>query len=603
MNRHSLFLRLFLGNLLIVGLVVGVAGLVSYYSLNAEYQRDVFRYQDQMAGVAAQYIEHVWPLSPEEMDRLCKEFPKDPEPSPAAGGRAKVRMTVIDATGLVLGDSDHDPTTMEPHNTLDRPEVMAALDGKPGEDVRLSETLVTEFRYVARPVRHEGRLVGVARVAVPVAAVVETQTVVRHVVMWTAAAAIAAFALIGLLVNWIWYVPLRRLNQAARRLAAGDLEHRVRIGGSEELAQLARALNEMRQHLADHIRLVTAQRESMGQVIASLHDGLIAVDAGGLIVLTNRAATDLLGTGETDVAGRHLQSVVRAAAILDAYNAAMTAGRAVNRQIEVDLRGSRRHLDVHVEPVPGGAEGIAGLIVVRDVTDLVRMAAMKAEFVANASHELRTPLATLRAAVESLEAADPADHEAVAKLAAMLDRHVRRLEGLTLDLLDLHRVETARSDLSLQPITLESLAEWARREFADRAAEKGVALVVEAGPPEETFTSDRQLVELILRNLLENAVKFTPTGGRVECSMRRDGGVVRLVVADTGIGIRPEDRPRVFERFFQSDAARSGDTAGRGTGLGLAIVKHTCERLGAQVSLESELGKGTAVTVVVPDHV
>ena len=290
--------------------------------------------------------------------------------------------------------------------------------------------------------------------------------------------------------------------------------------------------------------------------------------------------------------------MVRAAAILDAYNAAMAAGRTVIRQVEADIGGSRRHLDVHVEPVPAGAEGITGLIVIRDVTDLIRLAAMKTEFVANASHELRTPLATLRAAVESLQAADPADHEGVAKLAAMLDRHVRRLEGLTLDLLDLHQVETARG-VAAEPLALGSLGDWVRREFAERAAAKGVALGIEAEPPEDAFTSDRQLVQLILRNLLENAVKFTPAGGRVTCTLRREGRQVRLAVADTGIGIRPEDKPRVFERFFQSDAARSGDTAGRGTGLGLAIVKHAAERLGAQVTLESELGKGTTVTVII----
>jgi len=352
----------------------------------------------------------------------------------------------------------------------------------------------------------------------------------------------------------------------------------------------------MRQRLADHIRTVTAQRESLQQVIASLHDGLIAVDAAGLVVLANRAAIDLLAAGETDVAGRHLQSVVRTAAILDAYNAAVVTGQAVSRQVETDVRGSRRHLDIRVEPVPAGAEGIRGLIAVRDVTDLVRLAAMKTEFVANASHELRTPLATLRAAVESLQAADPADREAVTKLAAMLERHVRRLEGLTLDLLDLHKVETVRG-LTVEDVSLDALGEWVRREFTDPAAARGLALRVEAAPEGESFGTDLQLVQLILRNLLENAIKFTPTGGRVDCTIRRDDAEVRLVVADTGIGIRPEDRARVFDRFFQSDAARSGDSAGRGTGLGLAIVKHACERLGAQIHLDSELGRGTTVTV------
>jgi two-component system, OmpR family, phosphate regulon sensor histidine kinase PhoR len=596
MNRHSLFLRLFLGNLLIVGLVVAAAGAIAYHRLNAAYQRDLFARQDQMAAQAAQYIEHVWPLAPAEIDSLCKAYPKDPLQSPADGRAPAVRLTVIADDGRVLGDSDNDPAPMVNHKTADRPEILVALEGKPGVHRRHSGTQALEFRYAARPVLHDGRIVAVARVAMPVVAMAEEEAATRNILLWTVASAIVACTLIGLLVNWIWYVPLRRLNRAARRLSAGDLESRIHVGGSEELVQLARSLNEMRQRLADHIRTVTAQRESLQQVIASLHDGLIAVDAAGLVVLANRAAIDLLAAGETDVAGRHLQSVVRTAAILDAYNAAVVTGQAVSRQVETDVRGSRRHLDIRVEPVPAGAEGIRGLIAVRDVTDLVRLAAMKTEFVANASHELRTPLATLRAAVESLQAADPADREAVTKLAAMLERHVRRLEGLTLDLLDLHKVETVRG-LTVEDVSLDALGEWVRREFTDPAAARGLALRVEAAPEGESFGTDLQLVQLILRNLLENAIKFTPTGGRVDCTIRRDDAEVRLVVADTGIGIRPEDRARVFDRFFQSDAARSGDSAGRGTGLGLAIVKHACERLGAQIHLDSELGRGTTVTV------
>jgi signal transduction histidine kinase len=182
----------------------------------------------------------------------------------------------------------------------------------------------------------------------------------------------------------------------------------------------------------------------------------------------------------------------------------------------------------------------------------------------------------------------------------MLGRHVKRLEDLTLDLLDLHAVESAKRELVREAVRLDSLEEWLRRQFAAAAAGKGVALEFDVPAPADTVTTDRRLIELVLQNLVDNAVKFTPAGGRVTCAMVREGECVRLSVADTGAGIPREDQPRVFERFFQSDTARSGDALARGTGLGLAIVKHACERLGAKVSLESELGKGTTVTVLVP---
>jgi two-component system phosphate regulon sensor histidine kinase PhoR len=328
----------------------------------------------------------------------------------------------------------------------------------------------------------------------------------------------------------------------------------------------------------------------------------VAIGVDGNIHVANAAAQQLLAPGGDDIVGRRFEAAVRHAPIVDAWNRAFAGRKAVDAQIEIPVRGARRYIDLHAAPMLApGAAGVAGLVVVRDVTDLVLAAAMKAEFVANASHELRTPLATLRAAVDSLSA-EAAGQESMAGLAVILDRHVRRLENLTADLLDLSAVEDSRRTVAAKPISLGALAEWARAQFGERAAEKG--LVLEAAAPAEgdTLASDRSLVELILRNLIENAIKFTPGGGRVVMRMERQGDRVRFEVSDTGIGIRPADQPRVFERFFQTDASRTGGAATRGIGLGLAIVKHTCERLGATVSLESEFGRGTTVTVLVPDR-
>ncbi len=238
---------------------------------------------------------------------------------------------------------------------------------------------------------------------------------------------------------------------------------------------------------------------------------------------------------------------------------------------------------------------------IRDVTDLVDAAAMKAQFVANASHELRTPLATIRAAVDSLTSADPADRQELLKLTGILDRHVARLEDMTQDLLDLHRVEAVQFPLQLADATAGDLGRWVQSQFAAAAGDKGVHLAVTTPQPDRSVRTDRKLLEMILRNLLDNAVKFTPAGGRVNCAFEPAAGGLRVIVSDTGCGIRPQDLPHVFERFYQGDAARSGDTKVRGTGLGLAIVKHAAERLGAKVELSSQLGQGTQATIVIPN--
>jgi len=606
MNGNRLFFKLFIGNLLIVAVIVAGAGYVSYRSLVTTFLHETELYQDHMVVMARECFERLWPLPGPEVDRLCKRFPEELASQVKAGDRPApehslpIRVTVIAADGRVLGDSHSDPTRMVNHKTEDRPEVLAALEGRPGRHSRQSETLRVEYRYVALPIRKDGQTVAAVRVAIPAVAVVQNEAVIRDVLLGTSLAVLGAFALVGLLVNWTWYRPLKQIAQAADQFASGDLDHAVPLSGSGELSQLAVALNEMRTTITDKIATITAQRENLEGVLASMRDAVIALDIEGNVALVNRAAEDLLLPTGAQVEDVHLQVAVRSAGIIDAYNESVKTGRPVTRQIEADVKGLPRHLDVLVTPMAPAEKGLARLLVVRDITDLVRAAAMKAEFVANASHELRTPLASLRVAADTLTDVDPANREDLAAVAQVIDRQIRRLEDLTHDLLILHSVENAKRAVSPETITAASLAEWLRTEFAGRASKKGLTLELTA--PEDVFTSDRLFVELLLQNLMDNAIKFTPSGGRVACAIQRQDSSLCLRVSDTGCGILREDQARVFERFYQSDASRVRNDETRGTGLGLAIVKHACERLGGSVSLESELGQGTTVTVVVPDQ-
>jgi two-component system phosphate regulon sensor histidine kinase PhoR len=610
MKTHSLFVRLFAGNLLIFVLIVLASSLVSGWWLSDRQMHQSEEFQAEMTRFAAQTFENLWPLPPQDVQRICREFPDEAPPATAESARARpggvpMRLTVVAHDGAVLGDSSTDPASMANHRTPDRTELLEALDhGRPGLSIRRSETIGQDYRYTAAPIRYHGEVVGAVRVAIPVAAIVEGNTVVRHVLLWIAGAMFVAFALLGLLINWIWYAPLRRITEAARRIAAGEYTGRVRIAGSPELVQLSDALNAMRDGLARQIEAMAAHRENLQMVVSNLREGVIAIDGQGRIVLANRAAGDLFGFAAADVVGRALQSVVRMPAVAEACNQALATGRPIDRQVDLDAPGGRRCLDVRVSRLSAGGppEAIAALLMARDITGLVRTAAVKAEFVANASHELRTPLATIRAAVESLAPAEPGDDPDVEKLFDILRRQVTRLEDLTLDLLNLHTVESAKQPLALEVIVLDSLAARIRTLFADPASRKRVLLDLDVPTPAAIITTDRKLVEMILQNLVDNALKFTPGGGRVVVALRREADRLMMSVTDTGCGIRPEHKDRVFERFFQVDPSRSGEGRARGTGLGLAIVKHAADRLGAVVSLESELGRGTAVSVSVPDR-
>lgn len=604
MKRISFFNRLFFGNILLVGAIITVSGIVSYKYLNEDYSKSNERHQKRFAMMSQQFFEDIWPDEPQgegsqKLKKLRSTF--DGECKRWLSTDDSLRLTVVDRDGNVLGDSQADPARMEPHvpDAKARPELAAVIKDKKemGWDVRRSETLGLEFRYLAMPIRHDGSVVAAVRVAMPVIAIAQGSMLIRNALLWAAmAGAVIAIAL-GLLISWVWYSPLKQISMAAGQIASGDLSKRVRIYGSKELSKLGMALNDMRKSLAEKIDLIATQHRNLQAVVTNLREGVIAIDAGGHIVLMNAAAREMFLADAIDATGKRLQDVIRVPEVIGAFNSVVASDQPTSRQFDIGQQTVHLHAAKVASPNAGG---ISVLLVARDVTDQARTSRIKTEFVANASHELRTPLATIRAAVDSLGSLDADDYEGFRKIAGMLDNHTRRLENMVNDLLDLHLAESARQKLKLESITLAAVGKWAGDHFADAAAEKGVQFNVAVASPDCTVTTDRTMLQLILHNLLDNAIKFTPAAGNVDFSIRSAGDMVIFTVADTGCGIPQNLQQRVFERFFQVEASRTGSPDTRGTGLGLAIVKHAAERLGATITLKSKENVGTTVEVQLP---
>ena len=590
MKQFSLLVKLFMGNLLLVGIVITVGLIVSYRHLNTSYLRNNRMRQDRAAELTVRYFEDLWPMPETRVNRSARRL--------FAG--STMRLTVIASDGRVLGDSIADPKSMANHKTPDRPEVLAAIEGRNGTATHVSKTTHIEYRYIARPVRQGETIVALVRLAMPVRAIAEDRALIRNALFWTISATVGAAAMLALLMSWIWYAPLKQITKTAEQLAAGNLDARAKVSGTDELARLASTLNDMRDSLARQIHAVETQRQQLRSVVDNLREGVIALDKTGRIVLINRSAAGLLDLGAEDLTGREFKSAVTGGGVLELYHKLMAAGESVNGQVEVPGNGGRI-LDVHAARVAAGSPGgIAVLLVLHDVTEIAGAAAMKAEFVANASHELRTPLATIRAAAEALTDVGGSDPRAVAKVAAILQRHITRLEQMTNDLLNLHLAEVPGAGPNLTDISLASLAARVREDHAGPARSRQIELDVSTDSEDFVFASDAALLQLIVDNLLDNALKFTPAGGKVTAALTGDSDNVTLEVTDTGCGIAPEMQDRVFERFFQARESRSGDTADRGTGLGLAIVKHATDRLGGEVTLESRPNEGTTVTVTLP---
>jgi signal transduction histidine kinase len=375
--------------------------------------------------------------------------------------------------------------------------------------------------------------------------------------IWLAPVAIAAFVLGG----WI----------AARR-------ERRRVSAS------AAALTRQEGEAAERTRAAEEERLRMALVLTSMLEGVVLFGPDGRAVFANAAAEGLLGTAPRSI------STVLPLAVQEAARRAAASRREATADAEV---GSPARW-LRASALPALDDGTV-LLVVRDVTEAKRVDAVRRDFVANASHELKTPAASIQAAAETIQTAARDDPEVVPRFAAQLEREAARLSRIVSDLLDLSRLESG-SELD-ESVAFDALLRDEVERFEEPAAEAGVELSISADVVPRVKGSPRDLA-LLVRNLVDNAIRYTKASGRVEVSLCAEDGEVVLNVRDTGLGIPHRDLPRVFERFYRVDRARSRETGG--TGLGLSIVRHVVENHGGRISVQSELGRGTRFEVRLP---
>jgi two-component system phosphate regulon sensor histidine kinase PhoR len=406
-----------------------------------------------------------------------------------------------------------------------------------------------------------------------------------------------------------WLVPVSQMERAAARMARGEWDVRVHPHGDPGVQRMAGNLNQLAAQAYKQLSDLQQQRGGLQALVDTLPDPILAADPRGRVTLLNAPAARLLSLQPAEALEQKLVSVVSDEQIVELYEALVGAGGAkpigpttvLNREIRLVRNGQRCTYQAVATRAPGGG----ALLVLRDVSTLVGATQMKTDFVANASHELRTPIAAIKIAFETLREVYREDPIQSERCIGVIDGHLRRLEEMLRDLMDLSRVESADLKPRVALVKTSELLQACKTAVGAMARQKNVDLRLGDGDPATPaeIRTDSRLVNLVLKNLVENSIKFTPAGGRVTISFHQSpgdtGSNISLTVADTGIGIAPEHRERVFERFYQVDAVRSG-SAGRGTGLGLAIVKHAVHALGGSVRLQSAVGAGTTVTCEFP---
>ena len=506
--------------------------------------------------------------------------------------RFGLRATIIDGSGVVLADSRAHAAGMENH--AGRVEVRAALAGRVGFGVRRSATVGQEFLYCAVPLAPPVNGAAVMRLAEPLVVVGRLSDTLARVSTAAAALALLASVLVLASVTRRFAKRLESLRAIARRIGEGDADARAPEVPRDDLGQLGRALNEMRGQLESRLETLRRERDDRERILAHMSDGVALLDGADHIVHVNHRFAELLDAAWRPEPGVPFASYARIPELIELLTESRRQGRTLERELKpwATRAGSAR---ATVTPL-GGAPPEPVLVVLHDLSESEAVQRMRQDFVANVSHELRTPLTTLRGYAETLLEGGLDDTEHREEFVRSMRDGAMRLQALVEDLLALAELERPDAALRREPLDLRALAAEHVDHVRGAAERAGLELVLEPGPPVK-LSGDRVRLGQVLANLLDNAVKYTERGS-VRVAVGVANGRAWCEVRDTGPGIPARDLPRVFERFYRVDKARSREKGG--TGLGLSIVKHALAQHGGEVSVVSRVGVGTTVRFEVP---
>ncbi len=493
------------------------------------------------------------------------------------------RITLVDPSGRVIMDSEVPASqlgTLENHGN--RPEIAAALAGGTGSAGRESASLARRLLYVAVPGGP-----GVVRVAASVEQVDRTVRQAQRSIVIAALLALLVGTVLAFVAGQAVARPLTGIISAAGAISAGAAP-RFPHSGIPDIDALVRALRDLHVRFTDRLGALRQEQEETTAMIDAMAEGVIAADQRGRVLNANASARRMLGYAPS-VRMPDLPQLFRAKAARGVIDAALRGNSVAGRELEMD----DRILSFGARPFQGG-----GLVLVmRDVTEIRRLEAVRRDFVANVSHELKTPLTSISGYSETLLTDQP-DPETTRRFLQVILVNARRMQRLVDSLLDLSRIESGRWQPALENVDVRGVMESVVADCRDRAAGRSLVIEVQVTPVAERMVADEDALRHVLLNLIDNALRYTPPGGTVVCRASEEDGGITISVSDTGSGITRDHLPRIFERFYRADPSRSRDEGG--TGLGLAIVKHLVEAHGGRVSADSEWGKGTTVSCFFP---
>jgi len=587
--RRKLFWRLALTFLALLWCVLLAVGFLAERALRQNYENDAYRQLQSLARLVRGRplpITAMPPQTPEEIAALNAWV--------ANAASSGARVTVISVDGRVLADSQSETDTMESH--LTRSEVQDALHTGEGRSVRTSVSVKRALIYYAFREYLPGDIPVIVRLALPMEDLrgslgqFRSNLVVGFLLIFVIAGAV------GLMMSRTYADRVERLREFSRRVAEGDFRPLPSDGAGDTLDALGASLNQTASRLDRTIRTLTEERNLSAAILGSMVEGVAVVNGAERLVFTNPGFASILGLDVPPVAGSSLLEVVRQTELIEAVRRVLAGEPRVEAEIATGTL--RQHFFAATVASVLAGENSGAVVVLHDITELRKLERIRRDFVANVSHEFRTPLTAIQGFAETLIAGAMDDPQNRGRFLHIILEHARRLARLTEDLLKLSQMDADRLELEIRPVKVAQLIESCYETSRHRALEKELILTLDVSDNLPDVAGDARRLQEVLQNLLDNAIQYTLPGGKIVLSADLRADDVVFTVADTGIGIPTADQPRIFERFYRVDAARSREAGG--TGLGLAIAKHLIEVQGGRIWVESEVGVGSKFHFSVP---
>ena len=587
--RRNLFWKLALTFLALLLSVLLAVDFLAERALRSSYERDAFQQLAAISKIDPLQSAHLTQFPPANLEeaQALRNWVKD-------AARSGVRVSVISPSGEVIADSQVEVSGMENH--ADRPEVRQALLSGTGRATRQSVSQKRPMLYYAVREHLPGGTPAVVRFSLPVESANEALAHFRRVVWLWSLLILAVAGTLSMLLSRSFTGRIERLREFSRRVAEGDFRPLSADGTGDTLEALGHSLNQTASRLDRTIHTLTEERNLSSAILGSMVEGVAVVSGAERLVFANPGFAEILGLDVPPVSGSALLEVVRQTELIEAVRRVLGGEPRVESEIVTGTL--RQHFFAATVAAVRAGETSGAVLVLHDITELRKLERIRRDFVANVSHEFRTPLTAIQGFAETLLGGAVDDPHNRDRFLGIILEHARRLARLTEDLLKLSQMDADRLELELRRASVSQLIESCYETARHRASEKELSLFLDVPPRLPDVLVDPRRIQEVLQNLLDNAIQYTLPGGKITLSAELAGDEVIFTVSDTGIGIPRVDQPRIFERFYRVDAARSREAGG--TGLGLAIAKHLVEAHDGRLWVESEVGVGSSFHFSVP---